>query len=445
MRRPFRSYQREAFRYTLGRNACALFMEMRLGKTLVAVRSIDIKGAYPALVVAPYSTLYGWQRELALEGINDVAVLTGTAQQRMQKLNRAIEDGTRWFLLNKEGHRVIPSIANLSWHTVVLDESTFIKNPQTVVSKFYTKRFEHVNDRYILTGTPAPEGLLDYYQQLKFLEPSWLSAKNYWDFRQQHFVNVRYDWRPTKAGATKIHRVLADQCFYMTRKDAGLGGEKIYQRRVVQMPPSIRTAYNTVVKEFVLEGLTGETHETIWATSRFVWLRKLCGGFAGDDFVFDAKINELLYLLLTELKSQQVVIWCNYLHELHAITERLCVRYKGRVAAIYGGVKQEERTAIIRRIASGELDYVVIQPETAKYGVDLSAASTAVFYSTPPGAETRQQAEDRLIASGKLDSSLIIDLVVENSIDEDIVNGVLEKHASDRIHRNIVKRFMEAA
>jgi len=439
MRRPFRRCQRSAFRYTLRRCGGLLFMEMRLGKTLVAIRSVDFKGAYPTLVVGPFSTFYGWRSDLLLEGIDDVVVLQGTRTQRLNKLEQGLSDGARWYILNKEGHRVIPEVSVVQWGSVILDESTFIKHPTTKVSKFYTKHFRDVPERYALTGTPAPDGLLDYYQQCRFVDPDILGCSSYWEFRQNYFRNIAYDWRPTRPGSTLIHRRLADHAFYMTRKDAGLGGEKIYVRRGVQMPPKVRKTYDTAVKEFVLEGLTDDYDDTIWATSRFVWLRKLCGGYVGDDFVYDAKFTELLYLLCTELKGQQVVIWCTYLHEIHMIHEKLNKRYRGKCGIMYGGIKPAQRDEQLQAFERGELRFMVVQTQIAR-GYSLAAASTAVFYSTASG-EARTQAEDRLIAAGKVDSSLIIDLVVEDTVDEDMVNGVREGQANDVIHRNIIKRM----
>jgi SNF2 domain-containing protein/helicase-like protein len=442
MTRPFHRHQRAAFKYSLRRQGSALFMEMRLGKTLVAIRSVDFKGAYPTLVSAPFSTFYGWRSDLLADGIDDIVVLAGTRKQRLHKLAQGLADGARWYILNKEGHRVIPEVADVGWGSAIIDESTFIKNPQSKVGKYYTRKMQDVPVKYLLTGSPAVDGLLDYYQQLRFLDPDILGCRSYWEFRQKYFTNIRYDWRATKQGSTFIHRALAEHCFYMTREEAGLGGAKVYVRRTVQMTPKVRKAYIIAVREFVLEGLTDDYDDTIWATSRFTWLRKLCGGFAGDDFVFDAKYAELLYLLATELKGQQIVIWCYYLNELHLIHEKLNRRYRGKVGIIYGAVKQAERDAQIDAFRRGELRYMVIQPNTAKWGTDLSAADTEVFYSTCTG-EARAQAEDRIIATGKLSSSLIIDITVEDSVDEDMVDGVRTGQTNERIHRNIINRFKE--
>jgi SNF2 family DNA or RNA helicase len=440
MRRPFRKYQRAGFKYTLLRNASALYMEMRLGKTLVTIRSVDYKQAYPALIVGPYSTHYGWKNDLQLEGLTDLVSLTGTVQQRTQALLDGVTNGARWFIINKEGHLWLQEINLVNWATIIIDESTFIKNPQAKVTKFFTKNdvFVQAPNKYILSGTPAPDGLLDYYMQLQFLNPDWLGCESYWEFRNKYFICDRYNWKPTKKGATLMERTLADQCFFKTRKEAGLGGEKIYATRTIQMPTKVRKAYTTAVEEFVYEYGT-DYNKTIWATNRWTWLRKLMGGFYGDRMVWDGKYCELLYLLMGELKNQPVVIWCNYLNELEALHTKLKNRYKGKAAAIHGAVSQPQREAYLKAFNTGKLRYMVMQ-SSINMGFDLSAADTAIFYSTPT-KQNRQQAEDRLIAAGKIKSSLIIDLAVEDSIEIDILQGIKQGQTESEIHAKIIKRF----
>ena len=87
-RRPLRLYQKQALSYINRVKHPALFLEMRLGKTLIVVRWIkshpEIK---TILVVSPYSAFYGWKRELRLEGEPVPIELTGTWEQRSVKLH----------------------------------------------------------------------------------------------------------------------------------------------------------------------------------------------------------------------------------------------------------------------------------------------------------------------------------------------------------------------
>ena len=165
VRRPLRLYQRVMLQYCLSVQNPALFVQMRLGKTLVTIRSIRIRQGRKILIVAPYSALYSWSIELELEQEQNTIELYGSRNERLQVLDDQYATG-KWFLLNKEGHRILPEIADFSFDIVVIDESTFIKAPYSTrkgsqVTRFYCQNFRDAMHRYILTGTPAPESELD--------------------------------------------------------------------------------------------------------------------------------------------------------------------------------------------------------------------------------------------------------------------------------------------
>jgi len=190
--RRLRPYQLEAFKYSMQTENPALFMEMRLGKTLVAIRRIklyvpqDPKQGLKVLIIAPNSTLTSWEDELTLEGIGDPVHLAGKRADRLAKL---VGPGN-WFLINPEGCIPIKDntasgvfcelLADHPWDVVLLDESTFIKNPNTKITKFLLNNFRDVPHRWILTGTPNPEGPLDFFSQFKFLNNDETFKGNYW-------------------------------------------------------------------------------------------------------------------------------------------------------------------------------------------------------------------------------------------------------------------------
>jgi len=105
MLRAMRIYQREAMRFLISRKRAALFMEMRLGKTLVVLRSLRRVNANPILIVAPFSALGSWEGELASEGMLGAVNLCGKdRKKRLQALTDGLNQGSLFFLINREGH-----------------------------------------------------------------------------------------------------------------------------------------------------------------------------------------------------------------------------------------------------------------------------------------------------------------------------------------------------
>lgn len=447
MRRPLRKYQKQMLRYCLSTDYPALFVQMRLGKTLVTIRSCKIRGNRKILVVAPYSALYGWLLELLEENYNQDSIveLFGTSECRRNLLAEKYGDA-QWFLFNKEGHRIFPEIADYHFDCVIIDESTFIKSParkskitkQDNATKFFCDNFREAENRYILTGTPAPESELEYYSQLQFLDHLIWREKNFWEFRHKNFAMINYTPFLSPNGSKYLSNVLAKNCFFLTRYECKVGGKKIYQKRKIVLADKFRKIYEKIEKEFVLEYLNQE-QETIYATTKYVWLRRLCGGFIDQEFVSYAKIKEVESLLKNELKKEQVIIIAKHINEVKKLTKYLSKDFS--VGMVYGAVSKKKRPEIYQAFQDGNLDLIVAQAGCISHGTNLSASDTVIFYTTPDGGETREQVEDRVVNTAKNDSSLIIDLIFENTVEEDVIGNLRRKEGRQALMRRIVKRL----
>jgi SNF2 family DNA or RNA helicase len=440
MKRPLWLHQRDPYYFTGQVTHPALFLDMRLGKTLITIRRILSMGenaGVSTLIVAPYSALYGWRRELELEGVppSDITELYGARDERYTLLCKGIP----FCLINKEGFLALPEIAQRHWDVVVCDESTFLKNPKSKVSKFFCHNFRNVYKRFILTGTPAPETELDLFQQLYFLDPSILGFKNYWEFRHAYFQETgMYDYTLMAEGRCFLQTRLKKYCYSLSRRDVGMDVRKIYERRLITLPPAVRKAYNTVEDEFILELKGKVIDSTIFAMEKFIWLRRICGGFYQGREVHNEKMKVLAELLTEELHNDQVVIWCAFIEELKNIGEML-VKMKIPCDVVYGDVPPEERTRRMVGFQAGSSRVLICQPECFKHGTDLSCADTEIYYSSPLGLETRLQSEDRLVNISTKNPALIIDLLVYDSIEEEIYEALQRKET----RQELVKRFMK--
>jgi len=446
MKKVLRNYQKRMLLYCLKTRHPALFVQMRLGKTIVTIRSLNLRRTKRNLIVAPYSALYGWKLELLGENqdINSIVELYGKRDERINLLQEMYKNGKgKWFLLNKEGHLLIPEIASYYFDAIIIDESTFIKSPYSTkkgckATRFYCENFRDTIYRYILTGTPAPEGELDYFCQLKFLDKTIWDTDNYWEFKYRWFGTINFIDYLSPEGSRYLSSTLAKNCFFLSRHDVKLGGEKIYEKRIVQLTPKVRKIYNKIEKEFVLEYL-GSKQDTIFATTKYIWLRRLCGGFADLEFISYSKLKELEEILLTELKREQVIIIAKHVNEVKKITKYLGKKF--RIGMIYGGIDKRKRPEIYQSFQDHKLDLIVAQGETIKHGVNLSAADTIIFYTTPDGGETREQLEDRIVNTATNDSSLIIDLICEDTIEEDVIKNLNRKKSRQEMMKDIVQRL----
>jgi hypothetical protein len=560
-------HQRDALRYSCRVDHPALFMEMRLGKTLPTIRRLLMyqprRCSSRFLIVAPNSALGSWERELLCEGEDDVVFLQGTRAERLELLG----SGARWNLINREGWRALPEIGNrrycdecagrgtrrrptgstvvnmktdeydvcidrssrwgnpfpigrrhsrssaikahknwiktqpqllealleivnkrlgchckplachgdtlLSmlrdlmptelcpgcggvghtamspnyfWDAVVLDESTFVKNPKAQVTRFFLGNFGDVPHRWALTGTPNPEGPLDMWCQLAWLNDRAFGCKSYWQFRARHFEPDPwgYNWVPKPGVVLKIRQELARDAFCLRRADAGMTVKKIYERREVELPGELREAYEDADKLFLLEYDGLEVKRTIWATTRWHWMRQLCAGFVDGELVWPGKIDELVSLIRGELARQQVVVWFAYNAELRAVLKALR-RARVHAEVMLGQTKPEQRRKLEYDFRRGWFPVFLIQEAIAETGLDLSTADAAVYFSNNPGLMARAQSEDRIVHPKKTAPLLYVDLVVKDSVEEVIAEQLTFKKWRSQLmfERAVMDRLRE--
>jgi superfamily II DNA or RNA helicase len=151
------------------------------------------------------------------------------------------------------------------------------------------------------------------------------------------------------------------------------------------------------------------------------------------------KLAEVYEYLSGELLGNKCVLWACYLPEIRALTGYLNERQPGDAAAIFGAVRPRAREDLRRRFQRGDLPWLVAQPETFRHGTDLAAADTALYFSSPPGLETRQQTEDRIISMDKERLALYVDLITEDTVDESIHEGLRRKESRSNIMFRIVQ------
>jgi len=444
-KRERRDYQKEGVQYAVDVGDPAFFVQMRLGKTLMAIDACNEWKAERILVVAPTSALYSWEDELELEGETDYCYLTGKASKRRELL----EHGEfKWWLLNKEGHLAFHSteqhgrrtvhlwdklFTDYPWDVVILDESTFVRYPKTTVSKCYTKNFRDVPHRMILSGLPNPEGLMDFFQQFLFLDGGeTLRKNNYWQFLHRHFVPTdRYHFVPRAKSKKWIEEQVAKRAFTKRRKDIKLENPMAFERRFAILPAKLRRTYEKVEKEFLLEYEGREINRTVYKIAVYTWLRHVASGFVDGELVWTGKVDLLLELLAGELKGEPMVVWFDYNEGLFACRRWLLASGYSVRSHVGSPVMSKARRKIsYKDWRAGRAQILLAQPRTLQYGADLSRASVQIFFTSPLSNELREQAIERIWKAKSKRPLLCLDFTTRDTIDEDIYRLLHKKRRS---------------
>jgi SNF2 family DNA or RNA helicase len=415
--RPLWRWQEDALPEVLRRDELALFWEMRLGKTIMALRWL-YADRLPALVVSPLTVCRGWCDEISADGVVEPTLLRGTDKQILLKL----AFGPDLCVINYDLLWRRPHIANAPWKSIVLDESPLIRSPKAERTKHILRNYGHVPNKCLLSGYPAPQSSLDYFTQGQFLSESgtFMGSSNFWKWRS-HVARQAgpYDWNVPPDNRIAIKQALNPHALWLTRKQAGMHVEKVREVRYVALHPRDKRAYREAVEEFVVCG-----KETKWTVVTHTAMRRLCG--------MKPKVAELVSLAIGELREEPLVVWAYFRDEIKRIVEAL--RDAGRkVTYVHGGTGSELRAERVRRFQEGEHDVFVGQMDCARYGLDLSRSDTVINFSRSWQPESNWQSEDRIVHGNKSGSAvLVLDLVTEDTLDENVRKVLFEKRTSAR-------------
>jgi SNF2 family DNA or RNA helicase len=171
-------------------------------------------------------------------------------------------------------------------------------------------------------------------------------------------------------------------------------------------------------------------------------LRQIVGGAIKNEGrvipVSRKKVSALREYLEDRDWSKKVVVFCSFIHEIHMVQE-LCIDL-GINSLILDGSTSDRETIQKRFQEDVGIGIIIVQIQVGGEGINLTAADTAIFYSPTYSFIYYDQAKARVHRIGQDSPVTYINLVIEGTIDEEIV-GYLEQHGS--LSRQLLDDFRE--
>lgn len=483
--KPFFPYQLNVYEWAKDKNKVGFFLEMRLGKTLITIRWLkrkikDDPTIKRILILCPRTVIPVWERELADQGIQSLRINPKASRQ----LNKIVGTMAGWYVTNYECVTAT-DLDQMKWDAVVLDESNRIKAPDPIITqkliaeypnttqrkkiikeylkdyrksepdelkaqalaeeqfeiwlKGYHNYFPDTKLKALLTGTPAPETLLDYYNQIRFLDIDLFDSGTWWKFRDKFFHAVGPNkYAPWPYLKETLAGEIANYGYVLKRQQVGMGSHKVYEKRFVDFEDN---NYKEQYDEFELAWYN-DMLETEWAIVSVGFLQQLAGGFPKPKegrvtLKSEHKLDELKELCFgDDLKQESIVIWYKYVEEIDQCYKALAKEEKCYYIA--GNTSDSQRLSIRDNFMAGKFRLLLCQEKTAMMGIDLSIADTAIYYSNEFGATARLQSEDRIIHPEKKSPVLYLDLITTGTIDSDIIRALDDKVAGQDAFLNRV-------
>lgn len=327
-REDLHAYQERAIQFIKDKKRCMLLLSMGLGKTTSTLTAasdlIDSFMVSKVLVIAPLrvaSSVWAqecqkWQHLKHLK----VSVCLGDERKRIAALNRTADIYT----INRENIPWLVDYYQEKWpfDMVVIDESSSFKSSSSQRFKALRKVMPFTNYLVELTGTPAPNGLMDLWAQVYLVDFGASLGRTMHGFKQRYFESdyMGYKFSPRQGSQEQIHNAIAPIALSMRAEDYLQLPQRIDLVEGVDLPAKTLDLYREFERELLAQLPTGEEVEAMNAAVLANKLLQLANGAMYTDDkgawreVHTAKIDALKELV--EANNEPMLVAYGYKTDL---------------------------------------------------------------------------------------------------------------------------------
>ncbi|MCB1099546.1 MAG: hypothetical protein KDN22_28505 [Verrucomicrobiae bacterium] len=441
-----REYQVDGVRWLAQRagthGGAILGDEMGLGKTLqtlvtlsgLEAASRSASGGAPAkflgLVVCPASLLWSWEAEVAKFLPNfKTLVLHGTSRGKLfGKLNEydiaittyalAVRDLSRW--------------AEIEVDALVLDEASYLRNPDTKMAKAIRALAESAGARIALTGTPIENGVKDLWSIMECVVPGYLGTRS--DFRERYEKPLA-----TTTGLSPLDlRRLTErlnrriQPFFLRRTKSVVAKDlpsKIESVQLVGLTCTQTELYRRIAQE-----ASEQMHDTaktgnagaarMHMLTALLRLRQVC---CDPRLVLDqateadsAKLSSLMELMDHLIEGgHSVLIFSQFVSMLGILRKNL--EASGLDYCYLDGASSDRKEQVASFQGNRGKRAFLISLKAGGYGLNLTKADVVIHYDPWWNPAVEAQATDRAHRIGQTRPVTVYKLIARSSVEEKIL------------------------
>jgi len=455
-------YQQRAATFGV-QNACAgFFLDPGLGKTAIVLMIFDtlkkMRIAKKMLVITPLRPMYlTWPAE--------VKKWDEFKHLKIQCLHgpckaSALYDDADVHVINPEGLKWLFSVVDdpsEHWDILCVDESTKFKHSDTERFRLLRPHLDKFRRRYILTGSPAPNGLLDLFGQVYILDLGANLGRYVSHYRAQYFTQGYdgFSWEPRYGAETEIYRKLSPLVLRMSQEDylklpecVGAAWTETPLIREVELPPDVKKIYDKM-ESFLITELENDTVVAANAAAASGKCRQIAnGGLYGSKRRKDMNDERGMYDLheektnaveeiIEELQGVPALVAYEFEHD----RDRLLKRFGKNTPWIGGGVSAGRFREIEASWNSGSLPILLAQPQSVSHGLNLQATRAAViWHSITWDLETYEQLIKRVWRQGQEHRTFVHHIVAKGTIDETVMKMLQKK---DKVQRSLLTALKE--
>lgn len=438
-------YQKAAENKILEQPSVGLFLGMGLGKTVITLTAIN-RLMYEefevqhVLVIAPKRVAEDtWSRESQkwdhLKHLK-LSKALGTSKQREE----ALRVDADIYIINRDNVKWLVDRCRKNWQfdMVVIDELSSFKSSRSQRFRALKSVRSLIRRMVGLTGTPAPNSLMDLWAQIYLLDKGERLGKTLTGYRDRYFLPGRrngytvFDWE-LKEGADKaIQEKISDICISMSSEDYLELPERMNNLIWLKLSDQELQNYRTMEKERLLEL---EESEIVALSAGAVTgkLLQMANGAVYDMegryiTIHERKLDALEEILDTN--TEPVLVFYSYKHDYDRIMERF-QKMKPRSL---------DTPKDIRDWNGGTIRMLLAHPASVGYGLNIQEGGhIIVWFGLPWSLELYQQANARLDRQGQKQRVVIHHLLVEGTVDENVMEALERKDTGQKALLDAVK------
>ena len=405
---------------------------------------LDSFDACRVLVVAPKRVAEDtWPREIQkweqLHGLTFSLVL-GSEKERRAALSKQ----AMIYIINRENVSWLVENHRWDFDTLVIDELSSFKSSKA--QRFRAlKKVRPMCSRVIgLTGTPAPNTLIDLWPQIYLLDMGQRLGRFITHYRERFFVpdkrnrEIVYSYKLREGAEQKIYDLIGDICISMKAADHLRMPELVFNRVEVHLSPRERKLYDTLKKDMVLTLRDGEV-DAMNAASLSGKLLQLANGAVysadGKALPIHSRKLDALEDLVEAANGKPVLVAYWYKHDIQRIQER------------FPDSRVIDTPKDISDWNAGKIAIGLLHPASGGHGLNLQdGGSTVVWYGMTWSLELYQQLNARLWRQGQKNSTVIIHhIIAVGTHDEDVLRALERKDMGQAALINAVKAQLGGA
>ena len=426
---PFlRKYQNKIVNIALNNGCYGIFSDTGTGKTIMG---LEIANHYhKTLILCPLSVIETAWIDDCHKFYPDKKIVNVWSNSKSNRL-KLLNEPADIYVMNYESFKILHNeIRKANFDCVIVDESSVMKNMSSQITQLIFDLIGVIPHRFVLSGCPTPNHNSEIFPQMKFVDPD-IFGNNYYGFLARYFhqdmANPHY-WYQTDNDKERYYARLSEKSIFLKKDDCVDLPEKVFEVKRFDMAKRQRQYYDDIVNDI-------KANINQWSkfefTAKLMKLREVTSGFVigkdGNITDFDNNKESILSETLSELGDKQVIVWCQFQHEIDTLAEK------------FNGValtsKTKNRDEVIREFKNGNIKLLFTHPKLVGKGLTFTNCTYNIYYSLSFSYEEFKQSQDRIHRIGQNKKCTYIILQAKDSIEEKMYDCVQRKgNAVDELY-----------